>query len=537
MTTLHRRWSPSLNAGSRRWGIFFVAWIVLSLIAGVWSFATPIGAAPDEPAHIIKAAAVARGELSGRDSPHGQVVHVPAYIAYTPAQTCYAYNPLATPACAAPPSGDQWKVVTSSTSAGLYNPTYYALVGWPSLIFHDDTGVYAMRIVSGILSSLFLAATVMMICGWRRRVIPLLGFIVTTTPMVFFLNGVINPNSLEVTATLAAFVAVLSIVRDGGRNLVRERAVIAMVAAALAVNTRGISPLWVAIAVLSPFLLATWPEVRRLARITFVRVAVGVIGLSTAAALAWTLLSNSLGTGLVVTPDSVAAPGVGASPLRGFAQIFAGTFDYGQGLIGVFGWLDTPVPSPVFFLWSFFVGAIILSALVTLRGRALALAIGLVGALVLLPPIAQALYITGGGIVWQGRYALALFVCVITGLAESLASRFPHLDPIITRRVVWLVPAAWASTQVYSFAFALKRYGVGVPSTSWKKLLFDPIWAPPGGTIAVLAAAVVVFIAATVLLIGLLKQVAILDRMPPEQAPAKSSGSVSTDPRLSPPSS
>lgn len=534
MPTVHHASSQEPKRRNLRWRVFFVSWLVLSLIGGAWSIATPIGAAPDEPAHIIKAAAVARGELSGRSSPNGQVVHVPAYIAYTPAQTCYAYNPSLTPTCAAPPSGDQWKVVTSSTSAGLYNPAYYALVGWPSLILRDDTGVYAMRMVSSILSSLFLAASIMMICSWRRRVIPLLGLIVATTPMVFFLNGVVNPNSLEVTATLAAFVAVLSIVRDGGRNLLRERAVIAMISAALAVNTRGISPVWVAIAILSPFVLATWPEIRSLARLASVRIAVAVIGLATAAALAWTVLSNSLGAGLVVTPNSVAAPGVGASPLRGFAQILAGTFDYGQGLVGVFGWLDTPVPSPVFFLWSAFIGAIIFSAVVALRGRALALSVGLIGALVLLPPITQALYITGGGIVWQGRYALALFVCVIVGLSESLASRFPDLDPVVTRRVVWLVPTLWAAAQAYSFAFALKRYGVGVPATSWKKLLLDPVWAPPGGTIAVLAAAVVIFAAATALLIALIKRVASLDQVTPGSAPA---GSADTNAVLSPASS
>ena len=534
MPTNHRRSIQQPSIGYGRWRIFFLAWLVLSAIAGAWSIATPVGAAPDEPAHIIKAAAVARGELSGKSSPDGQIVHVPAYIAYTPAQTCYAYNSLATPACAAPLSGDQSKVVISSTSAGLYNPTYYALVGWPSLIFHDDTGVYAMRIISGVLSSLFLAATVMMICGWRRRVIPLLGFIVATTPMVFFLNGVINPNSLEVTATLAAFIAVLSIVRDGGRNLVGERAIIAMIAAAIAVNTRGISPVWVAIAVLSPFVLATWPQIRRLARLTAVRIAVGVIGFATAAALAWTVLSNSLGAGLVVSPGSVAAPGVGASPLRGFAQILAGTFDYGEGLVGVFGWLDTPVPAPVFFLWAAFIGAIVFSALLVLRGRPLALAIGLVGALLLLPPITQALYITGGGIVWQGRYALALFVCVMLGLADSLAFRFPQLDPILTRRAIWLLPTLWSGAQAYSFAYALKRYGVGVPTSSWKRLLFDPIWSPPGGTIAALAAVIVILAVATMLLILLLRRTAALDQTPPGFGPAETVEADRSDSRLSP---
>jgi len=412
--------------------------------------------------------------------------------------------------------GDQRKIVSSTTSAGLYNPTYYAMVGWPSLIFHDDSGVYVMRLVSGVISSLFLAATVMMIYGWRRRVIPLLGFLAATTPMVIFLNAVVNPNSLEVTATLAAFVGVLSIVRNGGQHLLVEHSLISSVAAAIAVNTRGISPLWVAIAVLSPFVLARWSEIGRLARLTPVRISVGIIGLATAAAIAWTVLSNSLGAGLVDAPDSITAPGVGASPLRGFAQILAGTFDYGQGIVGVFGWLDTPVPLPVFFLWAALIGGIVFSALVTLRGRPLALSLGLVGTLVLLPPIIQAIYIIGGGIVWQGRYALALFVCVIVGLAESLATRFPELSPTLIRRSIWLVPSMWSGAQAYSFAFALKRYGVGVPGTSWKKFVLDPIWAPPGGIVTALAAITVILAAATVLVSTALRRVAVYETM---QAP------------------
>jgi hypothetical protein len=490
----------SLPSPRRRWTLFALAWLVLSLIAASWSLATPIGGAPDEPAHLIKAAAVARGEITGGNSAEGQQVPVPAYVAYTQAQTCYAFQPQVTPACSAPISGDPSSIVESSTSAALYNPLYYALVGWPSLLFNDDSGIYAMRIVSGIVSSLFLAASLMMISTWRRQMLPFMGFAVATTPMVFFLNGIVNPNSLETTATLAAFVAVFSIVWDKRSDLLIERTTIAIVGAAVAVNTRGISPLWVAIAVLTPFILTRWSEIRELIKRRAVAVAIAAIGVSAAIALAWTALSNSLGAGLTSTGETNPALGAGASPLAGFSQILEGTFDYGQGLIGVFGWLDTPVPSAVFFVWSAFIAVVITAALVLLRGRALGLTLTLVGALLLLPPFIQGLYITGGGLIWQGRYALALFVCLIVGLTALLSERVPEPHGPARRRLMFIVFSGWGIAHVYSFVFALKRYGVGAAHTSWKKLLVDPIWAPPGGVLLTLIAHAIFIALATVLL-------------------------------------
>jgi hypothetical protein len=487
--------TDSLPSARQRWTLFTLAWLVLSLIAATWSIATPIGGAPDEPAHIIKAAAVARGEIT-----EGQRVEVPAYIAYIPAQTCYAFQPQVTPACSAPLSGDASKIVGSSTSAALYNPLYYALVGWPSLVFHDDSGVYAMRIVSGIVSSLFLAASLIVISTWRRRLFPLMGFAIAATPMVFFLNGVVNPNSLETTATLAAFTAVFSIVWDKRAELVVERSIIATIGAAVAVNTRGLSPLWVAIAVLTPFILTRWSDIRELTRRRAVIMAIVAIGVSAAGALAWIAVSNSLGAGLTPTKDTISSLGVGASPLAGFTRIFEGTFDYGQGLIGVFGWLDTPVPSAVFFVWSGFIAVIVVASLVLLRGRALALALALVSALLLLPPITQGIYIIGGGLIWQGRYALALFVCVIMGLTALLSERVPEPHGRIRRRLMMIVFGGWGIAQTYSFAFALKRYGVGAEHTSWRKLLVDPMWAPPGGVPLAIIAYTVFIVLATVLL-------------------------------------
>ena len=498
--------TPRPTRNRSRWAVFFVAWVLLSLMAGVWSVATPISGAPDEPSHIIKAASVVEGQFIGAQTEGGQSVTVPAYIAFTPAQTCFAYNDKVTANCSPVQRGDTGALVPSTTSAGLYNPTYYVLVGWPSLLFHNDTGIYAMRFISGLVSSLFLAAALMMISTWKRRTLPVVGFAVAVTPMMIFLNGVINPNSLEATATLAAFVGVLSIVLHPRKSLVAERSVIVLVSAAIAVNARGLSPLWVGIAVLIPFVLAPMPQIRELLRLTAVRIAIVGVALATAAALVWTVLSNSLGAGLTGPSTTVTGLGVGASPIRGFVQILVGTFDYGQGLIGVFGWLDSPAPSAVFFIWSLFIGGLLLAALVFLRGRPLAFVLSLAGGLILLPPITQAIYVTGGGIVWQGRYALAIYVCLVVGIAALLADRMSTLTRLARRRFVIIVIALWFTGQLYAFVTTLKRYTVGASGAegaSWPRVFLDPAWNPPGGSLLVTLVCTAVFSAGAVLVLRL----------------------------------
>jgi hypothetical protein len=296
---------------------------------------------------------------------------------------------------------------------------------------------------------------------------------------------------------------VLSIVLRPDPALLSRRAALVAVSAVVAANTRGLSPLWVAIALLAPLLLVGWPTVSRLLRQRAIQVAIAVVVVGTVLAVAWTLLSGSLGAPVAQPGHAVAGSRVGDSPLVGFMQVFVGTFDYGQGIVGVFGWLDTPAPSAVFFIWSGFIGALVMLSLVILRGRAFRVALGLVLALVFLPPLLQAAYIRGGGIIWQGRYTLPLFVCVMTGAAVLLADRLPELGRRSRAVLASLTAAAWFLGQVLSFVYTLKRYAIGSGSGSWKALLISPAWAPPGGVPLAVALSVVAFGAGAVLFVRL----------------------------------
>lgn len=483
--------TPASEAWRRGGIVAGLAWVLLSLLAACWAVATPVGAAPDEPAHLVKGAAIWHGQWSGEDTPSGQLVRVPEWIAETQSQTCFAFEPETTPDCAAPSTGDD-DLVVSITSAGRYNPSYYLLTSWPVLLADDQGGVYAMRIASGLVVSLVTALGIGLLATWRTWRLPVLGALVAATPMTLFLGGVVNPNALENAAAFTAVAGMLTIVLDQahGRRLTVAVLVVGAVTA-VGVNLRALGPLWLAIAVLAPLVLLSLPRLRGLVRHRGVWTAAGLAVLGLAAAGAWTLRSNALAAGMDTPPPGT--PGIGESPANGFLWTLLSSAEYGQGIIGVFGWLDTPAPLGVFTLWAALLGVLLIPAGAVLRGRALLLVGGLAILLLLLPPILQGVYIQRGGIIWQGRYALPLFSCLVVAAACALAVALRGLSGRIVARLAIILAACWFVAQALAFGGALRRYAVGL-SAGWLEML-DPEWAPPGGVLPVAMIAVVVLAA------------------------------------------
>ncbi|WP_403023530.1 DUF2142 domain-containing protein [Salinibacterium sp. GXW1014] len=444
----------------------------------LWAIATPIGAAPDEPAHLVKAASVVRGEFIGDQGSFGHIVDVPRYVSHTHAQTCYAFDGREEADCAPEVPVPTDEVVEGSTTAGLYNPLYYLLSGWPSLLFGDSTGIYGMRLASAVVVSGFLALAFGLVWSWRRRVLPLIGLAVATTPMVLFLGGTVNPNALEITATLAAFTGMLTIIRE--RHLpIAPSAAIVLAGAAVAGNMRGLSILWLVVALLVPLVLLRLDELTALLRRRAVLVVIAGAAIAFIAAAAWLFGTNSLGAAVDDPLTETIAPGVGAPWYYGAWWTFQATIDYLQGAIGIFGWLDTPSPLFVFAVWATLMGGLLLLAAALLRGRALVFAVLLVGATIALPPLMQAVYITGGGIIWQGRYILPVLVCAVLGVAAVLSDVLPAAGSPL-RRLTVTIAVLWGAAQLHAFATALRRYSVGLDA-SWADMLTAADWVPPGG--------------------------------------------------------
>ncbi|WP_165906080.1 DUF2142 domain-containing protein [Agromyces badenianii] len=471
---------PRVRATPSRWLVFAISWMLLGVLSVGWAVTTPVSASPDEPAHMVKAASVARGQLVGDWSELGQVVQVPLYIAYTHSRTCTAFEPGRSADCQVEIGGDTSGLVDSTTTAGLYNPVYYGLIGWPTLFIGDVSGVYVMRIVSAVLASLFLAFAACVAFTLRRRSTPLAALAIGSPPMLFFLSGAVNPNAVETTATIAAFAAMMAIVRQPDRTLLPERSLILMASAAVAVNTRAVSPLWVLIALVIPLVLAGWPRVRELARSRWVQASIVVVAVATGFAVFWTVHSATLPGQRLENFQEY--PGAGTSPVSGFIHMVRELLGYSQAMVGNFGWLDTPAPLVVYFIWAVLSGALIFGAISILRGRSLVAAIALIAAFVVVPAAIQGVYVTNGGYIWQGRYNLALFAILCYGLGQLIAERLSESNTQLKRRALALVWVGWAYAQLVCFAIALQRYAVGADGT-WGQVIRDPDWTAPGGNL------------------------------------------------------
>jgi hypothetical protein len=474
----------SLKSRTNRNGTFWWAFLVLMGLSSAWTFATPLMGVPDEPAHVIKAAAVVRGELTGRDMPDGgafQLVTVPAGIGYYDTFGCFAQKKEITPSCVAPFAGDRSEPVAARTSAGNYNPLYYAIVGLPSLVYHGAGAVYGMRLISALLSCLFLASAFSALSRLPRRKWAMTATAAAMTPMVLFLNGAVNPNSLEY-ATSGAFLANLVLLqeRSADRGSYRRYVPVITAAACVLANTKGLSLLWLALMAVVACLLGTWPQVRTLSRSPWVWAGSAAIGLSCAFALFWITQHDSLSS----NPFEAA----GSSPVTGAEIMLDRTFDYATGYVGQFGWLEVPAPMGAFVLWLGLAGALVLAAVVLTRGRGRAATVFLLAALLLLPPLLQAQAVETMGIVWQGRYILALFVplLMVSGIALDRMD-----SPGFSQQAAAILNAVGivlALVHFWTFAYTLRRYVTGwAVDRRWLEMLTAPSWQPPGGTLLCVA--------------------------------------------------
>jgi hypothetical protein len=453
---------------------FLVAFL---LIGGAWAFATPLGGTPDEPAHLIKAAAVARGELLGdaTEQPAVRSVTVPAIIGDANAWPCFAFHDEIGAACQAPfPERDG--LVDATTSAGLYNPMYYALVGWPSLVLPtSESAVYGMRLVSVLLCSILLGYGLAALRTVTRPLAFGIAVLAASTPMVGFLLGALNPNGLEIAAGVALFGGLAAVVLRPGMPA-RAHLVAIAASGVLLSNARGISPLWMALVAAVVLLLVPWARIRELRRSWRVRLTFLVLVLGVVAAGVWILVTGTLGS-------LGRFPGAGTeSPLRAFLVMLTRAID--PGYVGVFGWLDTPAPPAVYAVWSALLLVPVVLAVAVARGRRLAAVLVATAGVVLLPAIVQAASVRGSGYIWQGRYALVALVLLVLVCAVVLSVAGFRVDDVPrSAPVVLLAIAAGLAVlaHVAAFAFAIRRYAVGVdgPITG----IVTGGWAPPGGSI------------------------------------------------------
>lgn len=430
--------------------------------------------APDEPAHTIKAAAVAHGQWLGeKASTQGQPlqVRVPEYIAnLSTVPSCYATRPDRDASCA--PNIREWgnKEKTAGTTAGNYNPTYYFVTGLPSILTSGQKALYGMRAVSAVWCSVFFALTVAIAHNiWGKRV-PVVVALLAVTPMSLFLAGTINPNSVEIAATLCFFVSAYAAF-DKALGSSRYIGLAFGASAFVVANLRALSIAWLAIALLAALALR-WR--RGVVRDGFRALSVGVplAAVGVVLGLVWFAVANSF--------ESLGGVPVKDTPDQVFLYMMEWTFDFARQYVGVVGWLDTALPTVVFVVWDAAVALVLVGALALWDGRRRIVLLTLMLGIAVGPAILQIPAASQVGYIWQGRYILPLVLVLLVAAGAAFAK--VDLRGRAARFVTAFVLFSMATANSYGFLWVMRRYVTGIgPATKWEDLWAIPAWQPPGG--------------------------------------------------------
>lgn len=467
--------------------MFVGSLVVFGALGSIWALSTPLGASPDEPVHVMRAASVVRGDAGGRSvatpSPGAGImsaVDYPVTIPQSYAESylfaaCYVFQPDVTADCQ-PPANTSETPTTTSIYVGSYPPLYYAIVGGPSLVWPADPGIYAMRILSVLLGSTLLSCGV--VCA--RRVDRLgggsgfvfVGVALAVTPMAIFLMATVNPSGFEVTSAFAAWWGGLALVRAARARSV-SRADVALCAVpgmALAWSRpTGLVVLAAIVATVAVFeadktSLLTLVGDRRVV-VAGAAMVVVVLG-----AAVWSVEAKSLSS-------FIGAPEPGISKLDAAWRSIQRLPDQAGQMIGRFGWLDTPLPRPALWAWGAAVVALLVSGLWLARWRQrLGIALAIV-ATIGISTTSEALRAEELGFIWQGRYSLplAIGIPVLAAVAIGDSRRVTgRLRTVVLVATVAIVPYG----QLLAHLASARRYATGV-SSPLLAFLTSSTWQPP----------------------------------------------------------
>jgi hypothetical protein len=485
--TMH---SP-LSRVRRPWRPWGQVGLLLFALLAMWALTMPLMAAPDEPSHVVKAAAVSRGQLGGvlGDAPKDTSepgaptwVQVPSDLAdLQDFPDCFRFDGDSSADCTSPLADRQPGLTEAGTYAGQYPPLYYALVGWVSIPLSGETAVYAMRLVSATLCAFFLTWGI-------RRVVQLVprravwGAAVALTPMCLFIGGSVNPNALEIASAFSFWAACLALARrrsDADVSLPPPTGwfVQAVVSGAVLINLRTSGPLWATVALVVAIVAARPGAVAALARLTAARWSAVAALVAGGVAVGWILTHREIVTTAHLFPEY-------ADPKLVVAVMFLSTPALVEQMIGNFGWLDTSAPYATVLAWYAAAGALVLLAF-SERGarRPRAAMVVLLLALLLVPVALSVPTAEATGMIWQGRYTLPVAVGLPL-LASLLMTSLRGEAARLVDRLVVLTIVLVAFAHVGSFYWAARRYAEGSDGT-WATL--SPHWAPPLGFLPAVA--------------------------------------------------
>jgi hypothetical protein len=492
----HRNWIELRGRRVTFVQLWAASTLVLLAMSVCWMLATPISAGPDEPVHMVKAAATVRGQLLGRarpDTPTAmRTFRVPAVYSQNVVNgACYQFLPDQRASCQKAWSGNPAPTDTYSYVA-RYPPWYYAVVGLPTLFTSSIWGAFAMRVISSIFCAVLIGLALALSAVFARSRLMVVAVVVSMTPYLLFLASVVNPSGMEMAAGLALWVAGLVIVLDHP-EVPPKAAVGALVGAgSVLALSRGISPLWVAITLGTMFLLAPSTFIGWLRRPCAMRRA--LIALTGVCVFA-------LIVDLAMKSYSVYPAGLPLPPHASSWTILRLSFDrtdmYYHEFVGTLGWLDTRVPAVTMVIWSIMLIGTVVVGLISgsWRQRFCMVLIGV--AVLAIPTGITASHARVDGLVWQARYSYPLDVGLLV-LAAAVATRGPFARRRVVGTLGTLVAVGFFVGMIASYYRNLHRYVVGM-RYPFNLVSGGPgYWKPPLPPLVLMIAASVVITVMTV---------------------------------------
>jgi hypothetical protein len=455
--------------------------IAIGVLALSWALTTPPFSAPDESSHYYRGLGLAQGKWVGAPA---------RYTAWGISQRQRQWANMATRWVRVPPHLDpldmdcfhtrSWisagcirgavapaEEVKRVTPTGTYPPATTILPGIAALHARTATdAILRARLVhlATCWALLVLAAAV----TWRPDAAPWSagGLPLAVTPMVVFLVGVLNPSGEELVGT-AAFGAALLRLSDPDRAPRGTWAALACGGLAVGLS-RSIGPVWLVgglVAALVLFGPRVWEKAVRAAP----RAAAISIVILIAALVANRHWEHKYGTRFSGQPIEV---------LGGFVAELS---DYGWQFfqqIGVFQWLDTPLPVRAYALWT---GAwavfLVVAARVADRRERIALALGLV-AVAALPFLLFVFLLHPWNWGVQGRHVLPVTILLFL-LAGDVIARRHELVPQWARAFGRVLPSFVALFHYLAWWTNARRSAVGTLGPWW--FFSSAEWAPPLG--------------------------------------------------------
>ncbi len=466
---------------NRSWKIWCTAFVAFFLMGGAWALAAPYDGTPDETAHVIRAAGVAKGQILRKPEDAaggtGAVQRVGAGLV-PHNNTCYHSDVTKTPACADSPGTGGDREIDAGTGAGRYNPLYYAAVGGPLALWPNWVGLLLARLISAAICAAFLASAVLSCVRWRRSPLLLAGLVVAVTPVVIHLSGGINPNSVEIAASISLFAALIPLLlsrEDAAMSAWLRRAAIAAIVVA---QLRTMGPEIIVGALLVMLVPPVRARIRQLWAHTATRWwGLGVV-ISMAAGVVWTQVADAAEIGHYASDVHYT-----------LHQALAWELDsrlpwYLTSMADGLSYFDTNTPY-VGLGWTLAFGALLLFAVACgtnpQRWRLVALSAGVIA----LPVVVDVTTVNSYGFPFQARYMLPLAVGLPL-LAAFVIGQQKRLDAALNTSITRIFVVALLPLQWVALVQVMIRWqhglGLGRPINP-----FTGSWLPPLGPVLPIA--------------------------------------------------